>query len=68
MLPEPPLFLADEPTGNLDPSAKQHVVDLLFQQMDRTGATLLMVTHDTEIAARFPRVINCRDFAAGGAR
>jgi putative ABC transport system ATP-binding protein len=68
MLPEPPLLLADEPTGNLDPSAKQHVVDLLFQQVERTGATLLMVTHDTEIAARFPRVINCRDFAAGGAR
>jgi ABC-type lipoprotein export system ATPase subunit len=68
MLPEPPLLLADEPTGNLDPSAKQHVVDLLFRQIDRTGATLLMVTHDTEIAARFPRVINCRDFAAGGRR
>ncbi len=68
MLPEPPLLLADEPTGNLDPSAKQQVVDLLFQQVERTGATLLMVTHDTEIAARFPRVINCRDFAVGGAR
>ena len=68
LLPEPPLLLADEPTGNLDPSAKQRVVDILFQQMERTGATLLMVTHDTEIAARFPRVINCRDFTAGGAR
>jgi putative ABC transport system ATP-binding protein len=68
MLPEPPLLLADEPTGNLDPSAKQQVVNLLFQQVERTGATLLMVTHDTEIAARFPRVVNCRDFAAGGAR
>jgi ABC-type lipoprotein export system ATPase subunit len=68
LLPEPPLLLADEPTGNLDPSAKQHVVDLLFRQIERTGATLLMVTHDTQIAARFPRVINCRDFAAGGAR
>ena len=66
MLPEPPLLLADEPTGNLDPSSKQRVVDLLFQQVKRTGATLLMVTHDTEIAARFPRVLNCRDFAAGG--
>lgn len=68
MLPEPPLLLADEPTGNLDPTAKQHVVDLLFQQVQRTGATLLMVTHDTEIAAQFSRVIDCRDFAAGGAR
>ena len=63
MLPQPPLLLADEPTGNLDPSAKQRVVDLLFEQIDRTGATLLMVTHDTEISARFPRAINCREFA-----
>jgi len=68
MLPDPPLLLADEPTGNLDPSAKQRVVDMLFQQSERNGATLLMVTHDAEIAARFPRVLNCRDFAAGGAR
>jgi putative ABC transport system ATP-binding protein len=67
MLPEPPLLLADEPTGNLDPMAKQRVVDLLFEQVSRTGAALVMVTHDTEIAARFPRVLNCRDFAAGGA-
>jgi putative ABC transport system ATP-binding protein len=68
MLPEPPLLLADEPTGNLDPSAKHHVVDSLFRQIDRTGATLVMVTHDTELAARFPRVINCRDFSTEGAR
>jgi ABC-type lipoprotein export system ATPase subunit len=68
MLPEPPLLLADEPTGNLDPSAKQHIVDLLFQQVDRTGATLIMVTHDVEIAARFSRFVDCREFAAGGSR
>lgn len=63
MAPDPPLLLADEPTGNLDPTSKQHVVDLLFDQSQRRGATLLMVTHDTEVAARFPRVLNCRDFA-----
>jgi ABC-type lipoprotein export system ATPase subunit len=68
VLPEPPLLLADEPTGNLDPCSKQNVVALLVQQSERTGATLLMVTHDTEITARFPRVINCGDFAAGGSR
>jgi predicted ABC-type transport system involved in lysophospholipase L1 biosynthesis ATPase subunit len=43
-------------------------MDILFRQIERTGATLLLVTHDAEIAARFPRVLNCRDFAAGGAR
>lgn len=68
LLPEPPLLLADEPTGNLDPSAKQRILDLLFQQVERTRATLLMVTHDTELAGRFPRVLNCREFAAGGTR
>jgi ABC-type lipoprotein export system ATPase subunit len=67
LLAEPPLLLADEPTGNLDPAAKQHVVELLFRQAERTGATLLMVTHDIEIAARFPRIINCHDFSAVGA-
>jgi len=67
LLPEPPLLLADEPTGNLDPASKHRVLDLLFEQTERTGATLLMVTHDTEIAGRFPRALNCRDFAAGGA-
>jgi ABC-type lipoprotein export system ATPase subunit len=68
ILPEPPLLLADEPTGNLDPSAKLRIVEILFQQIERTGSTLLMVTHDTEIAARFPRIINCRDFAKGEIR
>jgi ABC-type lipoprotein export system ATPase subunit len=68
MLPHPPLLLADEPTGQLDPSAKQRVMDILLQQVERSGATLVMVTHDLEIAARFPRVLNCRDFAAGGGR
>jgi ABC-type lipoprotein export system ATPase subunit len=67
MLPEPPLLLADEPTGNLDPAAKQQVIDLLFAQLDRTRATMLMVTHDMEVAARFPRIVNCRDFAQGAA-
>ena len=66
LLPKPALVLADEPTGNLDPSAKQRVVDLLFQQAGESGATLLMVTHDAEVAARFPRILNCRDFAVGG--
>jgi ABC-type lipoprotein export system ATPase subunit len=66
LLPEPPLLLADEPTGNLDPASKHRVLDLLFQQTERKGATLLMVTHDTELAGRFPRVLDCRHFAAGG--
>ena len=68
MLPQPPLLLADEPTGQLDPLAKEKILDMLLQQVDHSGATLLMVTHDTEIAGRFLRVINCRDYSVGGAR
>mgnify|MGYP001821516445 CR=1 FL=1 len=52
---KPPLILADEPTGNLDPASKQRVVDLLLQQCADTGSALLMVTHDTSLTSRFDR-------------
>jgi putative ABC transport system ATP-binding protein len=42
----PPLLLADEPTGNLDPANKQRVLDALFELAAESGATLLTVTHD----------------------
>ena len=40
------LILADEPTGNLDPANKKRILDLLFEQAEASGATLVMVTHD----------------------
>ena len=51
----PPLILADEPTGNLDPASKQRVVDLLLQQCAQIGTAVLMVTHDHSLIARFDR-------------
>jgi putative ABC transport system ATP-binding protein len=48
---DPPLILADEPTGNLDSSNGRHVLDLLLQVRRTRGVTLVMVTHDATVAA-----------------
>jgi ABC-type lipoprotein export system ATPase subunit len=69
VLPEPGLLLADEPTGNLDPANKDRVLDILFDYRERTGATLVTVTHDLEIVSRFDKSIDFKDFhAIGGSR
>jgi putative ABC transport system ATP-binding protein len=59
--PEPALLLADEPTGNLDHATGQHIVDLLFGLRERTNATLLLITHDSSLAARCDRQIHMSD-------
>ncbi|MEM9431449.1 MAG: ABC transporter ATP-binding protein [Pseudomonadota bacterium] len=61
LLRAPALVLADEATGNLDPKNKQASLDLLFDEVERAGATLIAVTHDHQLLDRFDRVI---DFAA----
>jgi putative ABC transport system ATP-binding protein len=66
MLNDPKLLLADEPTGNLDQSNKQKVVDLLIQQAKQHHSTLLMVTHDNSLLDSFERVIDFEDLT--GAR
>jgi len=62
LVPEPSLILADEPTGNLDPTNKQRVVDLLLENTKAVGATLVAVTHDREVASRFDRILDMREF------
>ncbi len=57
---EPDILLADEPTGALD-SASGHQVMELFQQLNEEGMTLIMITHDSEIAAHAKRTILIRD-------
>lgn len=52
---EPDILLADEPTGNLDQATGRAVAELLFAVQARRGATLLLVTHDLELAARCRR-------------
>jgi putative ABC transport system ATP-binding protein len=59
--PRPALFLADEPTGNLDGVNGQAIMDLLFSLRDRHGATLILVTHAPELAERCDRVIRLAD-------
>ena len=59
--PRPRILLADEPTGNLDATNGAAIIDLLFDLRDRHGATLIMVTHASELAARCDRVVHLRD-------
>jgi putative ABC transport system ATP-binding protein len=49
---DPPILLADEPTGNLDLANGQHVMDLLLEIRRTRGATLMLATHDASLAAR----------------
>jgi len=52
---EPPLVLADEPTGNLDPATGEQVAELLFEMNRRHGTTLVVVTHSARMAAKLGR-------------
>jgi putative ABC transport system ATP-binding protein len=70
MLNNPPVLLADEPTGNLDQENKQNVVDLLVEQARDNNSTLLMVTHDESLLDKFDSVLDMRNVAKplGGER
>ena len=59
--PGPMLLLADEPTGNLDQATGEVVMDLLFGLRARSGATLLLITHDPHLAARCSRQVRIAD-------
>jgi putative ABC transport system ATP-binding protein len=61
MANEPRVLLADEPTGNLDTNNGQHVVEILLEVNQRRGTTLVLVTHDLELAARAQARIALRD-------
>jgi putative ABC transport system ATP-binding protein len=57
----PALIFADEPTGNLDEATGHAVIELLFDRLAETGATLILITHDAELAARCDRIIEMKD-------
>ena len=57
----PPLILADEPTGNLDSHAGQEIITILTSLHSEQGITLLMVTHDANIAHHCQRIIHFKD-------
>jgi putative ABC transport system ATP-binding protein len=58
---DPPILLADEPTGNLDTATGRQVIDLLVQMNRTRGRTLVLVTHDVELAALADQAIALRD-------
>ena len=58
---EPPIVMADEPTGNLDSANGRMVLDLLLERNRRTGTTLVLVTHDPEVASSADRKIVLKD-------
>ena len=64
--PRPAILLADEPTGNLDGVNGAAIMDLLFGLRDRHGATLILVTHAPELAARCDRVVRLADGRIAG--
>lgn len=56
MVANPPLLLADEPTGNLDQSTGAIVVDIMFDLVRKNGTAVVLITHDPALAARADRV------------
>jgi putative ABC transport system ATP-binding protein len=55
--PDPPVLMADEPTGNLDAETGSRIVELMFELNREQGATLLLVTHDESISQRCQRTL-----------
>jgi putative ABC transport system ATP-binding protein len=60
LAPRPAILVADEPTGNLDEATGASIVDLMFELKRDRGSTLVLVTHDSELAARCDRMIRLR--------
>jgi putative ABC transport system ATP-binding protein len=58
---DPPILLADEPTGNLDSATGQHIVDLLVRVRAARGRTLILVTHDPQLASQADEIMVLAD-------
>lgn len=61
LMREPEILLADEPTGNLDTENSRKIQELFFELKERLGLTLIVVTHDSRFAQKFPRVLHMAD-------
>jgi ABC-type lipoprotein export system ATPase subunit len=66
MAPLPGVLLADEPTSALDHGARERIVDALLRINQEQGTTVVVVTHDPEVADRLPRTVTIRDGRIGG--
>jgi len=65
---EPAIIMADEPTGNLDSKTGEEIMDLLMRLNQESGVTLIMVTHDPDVASRTGRIIRIRDGQVEGSK
>jgi putative ABC transport system ATP-binding protein len=63
---QPEILFADEPTGNLDTATGGRIIDLLFELNAKSGATLVLVTHDAALAQRCNRVLTLKDGVLNG--
>jgi len=61
LIHEPKLILADEPTGNLDSKTGEEIISLLLRLNKEKGVTLVIVTHEPEIAKKADRTVIIRD-------
>ena len=66
LVKDPSIILADEPTGNLDTQSGNDIIAILHQLHDEDGITVVIVTHDPEIAASTNRVVSMRDGSVVG--
>jgi len=68
LVTRPGVVLGDEPTGNLDPGNRDHVIDALLNYGRTAGVPVVVVTHDFELLPRFDRSIDVTDLVAGDGR
>lgn len=68
LVANPPVLFADEPTGNLDQSTGQAIMDLILGLAKARGTTLVLITHDGDLASRCDRTITMRDGRLDGGR
>jgi len=68
LLPQPPLVLADEPTGNLDPVNRDRVLQIILDYTRTQPAALLLVTHEHELLSRFDRVLDLAQLQRGAGK
>ena len=61
LVKKPPLILADEPTGNLDSHSGEEIISILTTLHEEQNNTLLIITHDADIAHRCQRIIQLKD-------
>ena len=61
LVASPKIILADEPTGNLDQETGEQIIQLLFRLADQSGMTLILITHDPDLAARCSKQIKLVD-------